>query len=179
MATDTGRTGRDDVAQNARSEKENRPTQASGRSQTVRDVMTPEPDTVGPQDNLQQVAVLMLKCDCGSIPVVENDKVVGIITDRDIVVRVIAKGKNPLNTRVSEAMSDNIHTVRENDSLDRVMSIMSEHQIRRVPVVDDQDRLVGIVAQADLATEAKDNRKVEKTIENISEKSGSEDRPRR
>lgn len=179
MATNSGRTGRDDVAQNARSDKETNPRQTSGRPQTVQDVMTPNPDTVDRTDNLQQVAKLMLDCDCGSIPVVENDKVVGIITDRDIVIRVIAKGKNPLTTKVSEAMTDGIQTVREGDSLDRVMSIMSEHQVRRVPVVDDQDRLVGIVAQADLATEAKDNRKVEKTIENISEKSGNEQRPRR
>jgi CBS domain-containing protein len=179
MATDKGRTGRDDIAQNSRTEKESNPRPTSGRSQTVRDVMTPDPNTVSPSDNLQQVAVLMLECDCGAIPVVENDKVVGIITDRDIVVRVIAEGKNPKNTKVSEAMTDDIETVRENDSLDRAMSIMSEYQIRRVPVVNDQDRLVGIIAQADLATEAKDSRKVEKTIENISEKSGSEQRPRR
>lgn len=179
MATNTGRTGRDDVAQNAGSVKETDRNQASGRGQTVRDVMTPDPDTVSRNDNLQQVAKLMLDCDCGSIPVVENDKVIGIITDRDIVIRVVAQGKNPVTTKVSEAMTDGVQTVRENDSLDRVMSLMSEHQVRRVPVVDDQDRLVGIVAQADLATEAKDNRKVEKTIENISEKSGNEQRPRR
>src|SRR5688500_1418719 len=87
MATNTGPTGRDDVAQNARSEKETNPRQTSGRPQTVRDVMTPDPDTVDRTDNLQQVAVLMLDCDCGSIPVVENEKIVGIITDRDIVIR--------------------------------------------------------------------------------------------
>ena len=172
------RSGRTDVPLKQQSEKEAQ-ERTGGRGQTVREVMTPNPQTVTPNDDLQKVAKLMVESDCGALPVVENNKVSGIITDRDIVVRVIAQGKNPLQSRVSDAMSRGVQTVRDSDPLDRVMQVMSQHKVRRVPVVDDQNRVVGIVAQADLAMEARDESKVERTVEKISEKGGSSSPPRR
>lgn len=127
--------------------------------------------TVNENDSLKDVAKLMVECDCGALPVVLNNKVIGIVTDRDMVVRVLAKGRNPLEARVSDAMRREPVTVRETDPLDRVMDLMSEHQVGRVPVVDDQDRVAGIIAQADIATEARDEDKVARTVEEISEKS--------
>jgi CBS domain-containing protein len=169
MPTERERTERSDVPQRPRTEKE--PSRRGSGPQTVRDVMTPNPETVNPGDRLQQAARRMVECDCGAIPVVEGDKLVGIITDRDIVVRVIAEGRNPADVPVSEVMTREVACVRENDPLDRVMDLMSEHKVRRIPVVDEQNRVIGIVAQADLATEVNDEEKVARTVEEISEKS--------
>lgn len=168
-----------DVPLDPQIEKEPSRRRSSGRGQTVRDVMTRSPETVSPGDTLQHVAQLMLENDCGAIPVVDEDKVVGIITDRDIVMRVLAKGRNPLELKVSEAMTTGVACAREDDSIDRVMELMSRHQVRRIPVVDEGDRVIGIVAQADLATEVQDEQKVARTVEEISEKPGTEARARR
>lgn len=165
------RTGRTDAELNQQREQQQR--RSGGGGQTVREVMTPHPQTVTSNDDLHRVAKLMVERDCGALPVVDNNSVVGMITDRDIVVRVIAQGKNPLQSKVVDAMTKGVQTVRDTDSLDRVMQVMSQNKVRRVPVVDDQNRVVGIVAQADLATEARDENKFERTIEKISEKGGS------
>lgn len=164
------RGNRTDVAVNTGTQKE---TKSKSGGQSVREIMTPNPQTVTPGDNLQKVAKYMVDCDCGSLPVVEGDKVVGIITDRDIVVRIIANGRNPLEARVSDAMTKGVKTVKESDSLAAAMKLMGENKVRRVPVVNDQGKVVGIIAQADLATEATDENRVERTVEKISEKGGS------
>lgn len=143
-----------------------------GGTQKVRDIMTRNPECVMQQDDLQRVSKLMLQHDVGALPVVEsreNRKVIGMITDRDIVVRVIAEGKDVTRATVSDAMSSGVATVSENDSMDRVFSVMSEKKVRRVPVVDEQNQLVGIVAQADVALESRDQEKVIDTVEEISE----------
>ena len=171
MAFESGRTGKGDIPLTQKTEKEPISRRFSLRGQSVRDVMTRNPQTVNENDSLQHVAQLMVQHDCGALPVVQNNKVIGIVTDRDIVVRVLANGRNPLEAKVSDAMTSGAQSVHESDSLDQVMEIMSEHQVRRVPVLDDQDRVVGIIAQADIATEARDEDKVAKTVEEISEKS--------
>lgn len=139
-------------------------------SDKVRDVMTSNPKTVTEKESLQAVAKTMLDEDCGALPVVDqNRKVIGIVTDRDIVIRVVAQGKNPSQSTVSDAMTKSAFSVREDDTMDRVYALMSEKQVRRVPVVNQKEEIVGIIAQADLATDVAQSRKLAKTVGEISE----------
>jgi CBS domain-containing protein len=119
---------------------------------TAADVMTPDPACCGPDAPLRAVARLMVQHNCGEVPVVDTDgELIGVVTDRDIVCRVLAAGKNPLEHTVQDCMSQPAITVHPDTTLTDVMTTMECHQIRRVPVVDDRERCVGIVAQADLA----------------------------
>jgi CBS domain-containing protein len=118
----------------------------------ARDVMTPEPVCCTPNTTLDEVAKLMAHNDCGEIPVIDTaDQPIGVITDRDIVCRVVAEGKNPSAYTVEHYMSQPVITVRADTPLDEVVATMEKHQIRRVPVVDDRGCCAGIIAQADLA----------------------------
>ena len=118
----------------------------------ARDVMTPDPACCLPTTTLDEVAKLMVQNDCGEIPVIDNtDKVVGVITDRDIVCRVVAEGKNPLAYTAEICMSDPVVTVSQDAPLEDVVTTMEKHQIRRVPVVDIQGCCAGIISQADVA----------------------------
>ena len=140
-------------------------------------VMTRNPQCVTEQDSLQDVARLMLDCDCGALPVVgEDERLIGMITDRDIVVRVIAEGRDCSQATVRDAMTSQAHSVRENDSLESVFRIMRDNKVRRVPVVDENQRVIGIVAQADLALDTSRDREVGKTVEKISEPERPRDR---
>ena len=99
---------------------------------------------------------MMIQNDCGEIPIINHkDELVGVITDRDIVCRVVAEGKNPVGYPAEQCMSQPVVSVRDGSSLDDVLATMEKHRIRRVPVVDAQDRCVGIIAQADVASAAK------------------------
>jgi CBS domain-containing protein len=119
---------------------------------TADDIMTPGPACCGSDTSLAAVARLMVQHNCGEIPVVDTDgQLVGVVTDRDIVCRVLATGKNPLDHTAAHCMSQPAITVRPDTNLADVMATMERHQIRRVPVVDDDERCVGIIAQADLA----------------------------
>ena len=143
-----------------------------GKNQKVSDVMTSNPECVTENDSIQHVAKLMVDCDCGAVPVVESDsnkRIVGMITDRDIVTRIVAQGRTIDGARVADAMSRGVHTVKDDAALDSVYRIMASEQVRRVPVVDQNDRVIGIVAVADIATEDEADRKLAKTVENISE----------
>jgi CBS domain-containing protein len=118
----------------------------------ARDVMTPKPACCTPRTTLDEIAKLMIENDCGEIPVVDSsDQVVGVVTDRDIVCRAVAEGKNPLAHTAESCMSQPAVTVRADAPLDDVVSIMEKHQIRRVPVVDGDGGCTGIIAQADIA----------------------------
>lgn len=118
----------------------------------ARDIMTPNPACCSPSTTLDQVARMMLQNDCGEIPIIDtNDCVVGVITDRDIVCRVVAQGKNPAGYTVQMCMTSPVVTVPENASLHEIVSTMERHQIRRVPVVTDGGVCAGIIAQADVA----------------------------
>ena len=120
--------------------------------QIARDVMTANPSCCKPETPLDQVAKLMLRHDCGEIPVIDAaEQVVGVVTDRDIVVRVVADGKNPAAYAAEKCMSQMVVTVPVDATLKDVLSTMEKHQIRRVPVVDDRGICVGMIAQADLA----------------------------
>ena len=143
----------------------------------LQSVMTRNPQCVTEQDRLQDVARLMLDCDCGALPVVgENERLIGMITDRDIVVRVIAEGRDCSQATVKDAMTSEAHSVRESDSLESVFQVMKDRKVRRVPVVDDNQRVIGIVAQADLALDTARDREVGKTVERISEPERPRDR---
>jgi CBS domain-containing protein len=146
------------------------PTNREGRGKkSLRDIMTANPSTVTPQDDIRQAAKLMVECDCGALPVIGDDrKVAGMITDRDIVIRLIASGRNPMEAKVRDAMTSQTHTVRENDSIEQVFRTMRDHQVRRLPVVNDRNEVIGIVAQADLALETPSDSEVGETVEQIS-----------
>lgn len=119
---------------------------------TARDVMTLDPACCTPHTTLDEVAKLMVQNNCGEIPVVDvADHPIGVITDRDIVCRAVADGKNPMAYAVDTYMSQPVVTVRADDSLDDVLSTMERHQIRRVPVVDERGCCTGIISQADVA----------------------------
>jgi CBS domain-containing protein len=125
-------------------------------------------------DSIRQAAELMVECDCGAIPVLSPDgKPIGIITDRDIVVRVIAKGQDLQNATVGDAMTSSVKSVRETDSIEDVRHVMSKNQVRRVPVVDNDAKIVGIVSLADLATDLPHRGdhevKLAETVQEISE----------
>ncbi len=118
----------------------------------ARDVMTPDPVCCAPHMTLDEVARLMLQFDCGEIPVIDaSDRLVGVITDRDIVCRVVAVGKNPMGHSVGDCMTHEVVTVSVDDPLEHVVHVMAAHEIRRVPVVDERGSCAGIIAQADLA----------------------------
>ena len=122
----------------------------------VSDVMTGRPRAVTPQTPLTEVAELMEAEDVGSIPVVEDDRLVGIVTDRDIVVRAVAKGKDPKGMPASAIFSREVVTVSPDDDLSDALELMARHQVRRVAVTGEDERLVGVVSQADVAREAKE-----------------------
>jgi len=114
--------------------------------------MTPDPACCAPNTTLDDVAKLMVQQNCGEIPVVDTtDQLIGVVTDRDIVCRVVAEGKNPMAYTAETCMSDPVVTVRDDLPIDDVVATMQKHQIRRVPVVDARDVCVGIISQADVS----------------------------
>lgn len=139
----------------------------------IKDVMTDRIAYIGPDASVAQAAQLMQKHNVGSVPVVDQQSVVGIVTDRDIVVRGVAHGKDAANTPVSQVMTSEIHSASPEMSLEQAAQIMSEHQVRRLPVVD-QNRLVGIVSLGDLATYGKYDVEVSRTLGKVSSPSEPE-----
>ncbi|HEX6639981.1 MAG TPA: CBS domain-containing protein [Thermoanaerobaculia bacterium] len=135
----------------------------------IKEVMTANPTCCKPTDKLDSVAKLMLAHDCGEIPVCDGTKLVGVITDRDIVCRAIAAGKTPVAVPVSDVMTREVHTVAEDDKLEEALELMEEKLVRRLPVVNDSGRIVGIVSQADLVAKAP-MLKVARTIRSVSKK---------
>jgi CBS domain-containing protein len=133
----------------------------------VSDLMTSQPATVGPDDPCAKAATLMREEDCGAIPVVKGGKLIGIVTDRDITIRAVAEGRDPKTTKVSEVMSADPVTVTPDTDADEARRVMAEHQVRRLPVVDD-GHLLGIVVTAQLARR-ESSKEVGETIKEISE----------
>jgi CBS domain-containing protein len=122
----------------------------------VRQIMTDRPASCCPDQSLEEAARIMLTHDCGAVPVCEDGekRVVGVITDRDIAIRAVATGKDARKLRVRDVMSHPVATVPAEASVDDCVKLMEENQVRRAPVVDEQGRLVGMVAQADVARTA-------------------------
>ena len=134
------------------------------------EVMTSNPKFCLPTDTAFRAAQLMKSEDVGPIPIVtdaESKKLVGIVTDRDLVLKVVAEGLDP-KTNLKDVMSTDLFTCRSDDEADKAIELMQEHQVRRVPVVDDGGWLVGIISQADVATRIDEPDKTADTVEEIS-----------
>jgi len=131
------------------------------------EIMTSNVRTATREMSLRDVAVMMRDGDMGSIPVVEEGKLVGIVTDRDIVVRSIADGKNA-DAPVGEAMTTEIFSVKPDDFVFEAIRLMGDRQVRRVPIINEAGELVGIIAMADVALETEDELEIAETLEEIS-----------
>jgi CBS domain-containing protein len=124
---------------------------------SISEVMTSDPRTVGSSTSVLEAARLMKTEDVGSVPILEDERLIGVITDRDIAIRLAAEGKDPQSTTVGEIASRDVVTIDPQQNLDEAARLMAQHQVRRLPVVEEDGRLVGIVAQADVAQAGKDS----------------------
>ena len=122
----------------------------------VREHMTDRPRCVTPETSVAEAAELMASEDVGSLPILEGERVVGVVTDRDIVTRGVAWQKNPQGMPVREVASNDLITVRADEDLSEALKLMASYQVRRLPVVDEDNHLVGVLAQADVAAVAKE-----------------------
>jgi CBS domain-containing protein len=144
--------------------------EAQGESEMqLREIMTTGVQLTDPAMTLKDAAVLMRDGDFGLLPVGESDRLVGAITDRDITVRAVAEGKDPGITTVREAMSEGIRYCFEDQTVDEAAEMMSQAQIRRLPVLNRDKRLVGIVALGDLATDIEAAEPAGKALSGVSE----------
>lgn len=134
---------------------------------SIRDVMTSNPTSCEPTTSVVDAAKVMAQEDVGPVPVVEGGRVVGIVTDRDLVVRVIAEGRDPNSTTLGEVVSSDLVTVQPDTQLTEALQLMAQNQVRRLPVVEG-DQLVGIVAQADVARAA-DEEQTGEVVQQISQ----------
>jgi CBS domain-containing protein len=136
--------------------------------QSIKDVMTSDPCTIDADKSIAYAAKMMRDEDVGVAPIVESDKLVGMLTDRDIAVRVVAEGKDPERVTVREVASKQVVTVDPQQDLDEALRIMAKHQVRRLPVLEEDGRLVGVVAQADVAREG-DDKETGQLVQEISQ----------
>jgi CBS domain-containing protein len=136
-------------------------------AKTVREVMTSKLCSIDTDKTVAYAARMMRDEDVGIAPIVEGDRLVGVLTDRDIAVRVVAEGRDPEQVKVTEAASRDLVTLDPQQDLDEALRLMARHQVRRLPVVEEDGRLVGVVAQADVAKEADETRTGE-VVEQIS-----------
>lgn len=134
---------------------------------TVTDVMTRNVRTMAPGDTVAAAAKAMHELNVGVIPVCEGDKLLGMVTDRDIVLRAVAKGLSG-ETPLSKVMSTDVRTARETDDLDTVLADMASRQIRRLPVLDGSQRLTGIISIGDIAVKGQDEEDVGQSLADIS-----------
>jgi CBS domain-containing protein len=136
-----------------------------------REIMTRNVKTATREMSLQAVAALMRDGDMGSMPIVEDGKLVGIVTDRDIVVRAVADGRD-VSTKIGDVMTSEIFSVKEDDFVFEAIRLMGDKQVRRVPIINEAGELVGIIAMADVALETEDEREIAETLEEISSGAG-------
>lgn len=135
----------------------------------LRDVMTRNIEEIAPEATLRDAADKMRSLDVGALPVCRDDKLVGMITDRDITVRAVAAGRDPNQAHVSDAMSGQLVYCYEDEDVRRAVQLMEERQVRRLPVFDRNQRLCGIISLGDLATRLRDDRLSGEALEQISE----------
>jgi CBS domain-containing protein len=139
-------------------------------AQIVRDIMTKDVQTVTPNTVLKDAAQIMKTRDFGSVPVVEGRKAIGVITDRDIAIRGVAEGRDPASTKVSDVMTREVVAVHETDDLLEAERLMTDRQLRRLPVLNEQEELVGYLAMAKVARNESPE-KAGKVIKGVSEPS--------
>jgi CBS domain-containing protein len=135
---------------------------------SIRELMTDNLCTIDADKSVAYAAKMMRDEDVGLAPIVEGDRLVGTLTDRDIAIRVVAEGRDPESTRAREVASADLVTVDPQQDLDEALRLMAQHQVRRLPVVEADGRLVGIVAQADVARHG-DDRQTGQVVEQISQ----------
>ncbi len=136
------------------------------------EIMTRDPECCLPSDMVIKAAQLMKSEDVGPIPIVadkDGKRLTGIVTDRDLAIKVIAEARDPNTTRLEDVMSDDVLSCKETDDVDKVLRLMEENQVRRIPVVGKNDQLLGIIAQADVATRLGQPATTGKVVEEISE----------
>jgi|AAFX01.1.fsa_nt_gi CBS domain-containing protein len=135
------------------------------------EVMTKNPVCCLPNDSVAKAAELMKSEDIGSVPVIENEqthRLVGIVTDRDLTLTIVAEGRDARNTKVEAVMTRKLVTCLADDDLQKALGAMAEYQLRRIPVVDNDNKIVGIIAQADLATRIDEPEKTGEIVKEIS-----------
>jgi CBS domain-containing protein len=139
----------------------------------VKEIMTRSVETVRPEDSVMDAARKMRDLDVGPMPVAEGEKPVGIVTDRDVAVRVVAEGRDPRTTRVREVMTAGVVTAREDEDVKDVARIMKDRQIRRVLVTDATGRMAGIVSLGDVAVDTSDEKLSGRVLEEVSKPTGA------
>ena len=135
------------------------------------ELMTKDPVCCLPESTAADAASLMKRENIGPIPVIENErtrKLVGIVTDRDLALKIVAEGRDPVSTKVEAVMTRKVVTCRAEDDLQKALDAMSEHQLRRIPVVDNDNRILGIISQADVATRVNQPEKTAAVVKEIS-----------
>jgi CBS domain-containing protein len=137
----------------------------------LRDVMTRQIQEIPPEATLQDAAERMKSLDIGALPVCKNDKLIGILTDRDIAIRAVAAGRDPKKTRVSDAMTPEVCFCFDDDDVEEAAKLMERRQIRRLVVMDHNKHAVGIVSLGDLATRTRDDQLTGEVLERVSEPS--------
>jgi CBS domain-containing protein len=137
-------------------------------AESIRDLMTENPCSIDAEKSVAYAAKMMRDEDVGLAPIVEGNKLIGTLTDRDIAIRVVADGKDPEQTTVREVASTNVVTIDPQQDLDEALRLMAKHQVRRLPVVEEDGRLVGVVAQADVARKG-DAKQTGQVVEEISQ----------
>ena len=136
------------------------------------EVMTKNPVCCLPSDTVSKVAELMKSKDIGPIPIIDNEQtrtLVGILTDRDLAVKIVADGRNPKSTKAEEVMTREVVTCHAEDDLQNALDAMSGHKLRRIPVIDNNSRIVGIIAQADVATRVDEPEETAAMVRGISQ----------
>jgi CBS domain-containing protein len=139
-----------------------------GNDHQIRDLMTDNPCTIDAEKPVAYAAKMMRDEDVGLAPIVQGDTLIGTLTDRDIAIRVVAEGRDPESTTVREVASTDLVTIDPEQSLDEALRLMAQHQVRRLPVVEEDGRLVGVLAQADVARQGQD-RETGQVVEQISQ----------
>jgi len=137
-------------------------------AKSIREAMTPNPSTVQPTTSIAEAAQVMKSEDAGVVPVVEGEQLIGMLTDRDIAIRIVAEGRDPNSTTVGDIASRQLVTIDPQQDIEEAVRLMGQHQVRRLPVVEEDGRLVGIVAQADVA-QATDAATAGQMVEEISQ----------
>ena len=140
------------------------------------EVMTKNPVCCLPDNMVAEAAKLMKSKNIGSIPVIENKqtkKLAGIVTDRDLALKIVAKGLDAKSTKVEAVMTRKVVTCRADDDLQKALDAMAEHQLRRIPVVDNDNKIIGIIAQADVATRVDQPKKTAEMVKEISQSNGN------